>query len=80
MHVAADLPLRHPRAVLLDETLPDPPGGVTLLPRRLRSAVRISSITSRYGPSFGAGRNSGTRFAGGIADSNAWLTARRWTP
>ena len=35
MHIATDLPLRHRGAVLLNEALPDPPGGMTLLPRRL---------------------------------------------
>jgi hypothetical protein len=31
----------------------------------------------RYAPSFGAGLPRGERFAGGTADSNACLTARR---
>jgi hypothetical protein len=35
MHVAVDLPLRHDSAVLLHQPLPDPPGRMALLPRRV---------------------------------------------
>ena len=38
-----------------------------------------SSINTRNGPSFGAGRPTGRRFGGGTGDSNACLTARRCT-
>ena len=42
-----------------------------------RSASSHSSITARYGPSFGAGLPTGERFAGGTGDANACFTVRR---
>jgi len=49
-HVAADLPRRHLGAVVGDQPLPDPPGGVTLLAGDPLRPVRRSR---RIGP-FGA--------------------------
>ena len=72
-HVPADLPLGHLRAVLVHKPLPDPPRRVTLLARRLPIRLQNPVMIARYGPNFGAGRDSGERFA----DSNACLTARR---
>ena len=66
--------------MLLDQPLPDPPRRVTLLARRLPSASSHPSMIRRYAPNAGAGRPYGARFAGGTADSNACLTARRCTP
>ena len=40
MHVARDLALRHPRAMLLDQPLPDPARRVTLLARRLQVRLK----------------------------------------
>src|SRR5271154_2933772 len=45
-----------------------------------RSAISHSSISSRYEPSFGAGRRSGRLRGGGSGEASAWRTARRWTP
>ena len=39
-HIPADLTLRHHRAVLLDQPLPDPPRGMALLARRLPIALK----------------------------------------
>ena len=80
-HVAADLPLRDLRAVLVDQPLPDPPRRVTLLARRLairHQATRRSPPDTRpasapAGPPAPASR-------GGTGDSSACLTARRCTP
>ena len=52
---------------LLAAARPDPPAS-------------HSSITARYGPSFGAGLLTGARFAGGTGDANACFTVRRCTP
>jgi hypothetical protein len=67
-------------AVLVDEALMDALGRVALLRGASRSAISHASMIDRYVPSFGAGRLTGARFAGGSADANACLTARRCTP
>ena len=51
-----------------------------LLARRRPIGLSHSSITARYGPSFGAGLLTGARFAGGTGDANACFTVRRCTP
>jgi hypothetical protein len=44
------------------------------------SASSHASISSRYAPSFGAGRDTATRFAGGSGDASAARTVLRCTP
>jgi hypothetical protein len=75
--VIADRRLGHLRAVLVDQPLPDPLRGMTLLPRRLPIGFSQPSINGRYGPSRGAGRTDGDRFTGGDGEASACLTARR---
>ena len=41
-HIPTHLPLRHLRAVLVHQPLPDPPGGMPLLARRL--AIRLQNL------------------------------------
>jgi hypothetical protein len=79
-HIAAHLPLRNLDTMLVDEPLPDPPRNMPLLTRRLPINDHHPSISSRYGPSFGAGRPTGCLRGGGNGEASACRTVRRCTP
>ena len=67
--------------MLGDQPLPDPPGGMPLLARRvLDPRSSQASITATHGSIAGRGRAGYALRGGGTADSNAWRTVRRCTP